>query len=300
AIPIYDRFVLTAKKLNPRYIVMITPSRWFAGGKGLDEFRDNMLNDNHIVRLADYANSAECFPGVTIAGGVSYFLWDKDYTGNCIVDNIKNNNCVSAVRNLNEFDIFVRDNIAVNIIRKIRLKENVFFNDFVFPRNYFNLLSNENGHRDKKSDDLKMFSLSGFSYINSKKIHDRNQVLDSYKVIMTKAMSGGNKPSSDGNYQVVSTIKVLNPNEVCTETYLILKTFNNEAMAKNLSGYVKTKFFRFLLLQALTSINISKEKFCFVPMQDFSKPLTDEFLYAKYKLSDEEINFIESMIRPME
>ena len=300
AIPIYDRFVLTAKKLNPRYIVMITPSRWFAGGKGLDEFRDNMLNDNHIVRLADYANSAECFPGVTIAGGVSYFLWDKDYTGNCIVDNIKNNNCVSAVRNLNEFDIFVRDNIAVNIIRKIRLKENVFFNDFVFPRNYFNLLSNENGHRDKKSDDLKMFSLSGFSYINSKKIHDRNQVLDSYKVIMTKAMSGGNKPSSDGNYQVVSTIKVLNPNEVCTETYLILKTFNNEAMAINLSGYVKTKFFRFLLLQALTSINISKEKFCFVPMQDFSKPLTDEFLYAKYKLSDEEINFIESMIRPME
>lgn len=117
---------------------------------------------------------------------------------------------------------------------------------------------------------------------------------------MTKAMSGGNKPSSDGKYQVVSTIKILNPDEICTETYLILKTFDNRASAENLCQYVKTKFFRFLLLQALTSINISKDKFLFVPMQDFSKPWTDEELYKKYNLSQEEIGFIESMIKPME
>lgn len=117
---------------------------------------------------------------------------------------------------------------------------------------------------------------------------------------MTKAMSGGNKPSSDGKYQVVSTIKILKPQEICTETYLILDSFDTFTAAENLSNYVKTKFFRFLLLQALTSINISKEKFCFIPIQDFSKPWTDEELYKKYDLTQEEINFIESMIKPME
>lgn len=300
AMPIYQYFVEKAKKLNPRYLVMITPSRWFAGGKGLDDFRNEMLNDSHIVRLVDYANSAECFPGVTIAGGVSYFMWDKEYFGDCVVDNIKQDKCLSEKRSLNEFDIFVRDNIAVKIIRKIRQKENLFFSGIVFPRNYFNLLSSESGHKNRNKDDLEMFSLSGFSYIDSKEISDKNHILDLYKVIMTKAMSGGNKPSSDGDYQVVSTIKVLNPKEVCTETYLVLDTFNSKEMAENLSVYIKTKFFRFLLLQALTSINISKEKFCFVPMQDFSKSWTDEELYAKYNLTQEEIDFIESMIRPME
>ena len=300
AMPIYQYFVEKAKKLNPRYLIMITPSRWFAGGKGLDDFRNEMLNDNHIVRLVDYANSAECFPGVTIAGGVSYFLWDKEYKGDCIVDNIKQDKCLSEMRSLNEYPIFVRDNIAIKIIRKVRQIENTFFSDVVFPRNYFNLLSSENGHRNKNDDDLEMFSLSGFSYINSKRITDKNQILDLYKVIMTKAMSGGNKPSSDGSYQVVSTVKILNPKEVCTETYLVIKTFKSKEMAENLSFYIKTKFFRFLLLQALTSINISKEKFCFVPMQDFSKPWTDAELYAKYGLTQEEIDFIESMIKPME
>ena len=113
-------------------------------------------------------------------------------------------------------------------------------------------------------------------------------------------MSGGNKPTGDGNYQVISSLQILKPNEVCTETYLILGVYDREEYAENLMSYVSTKFFRFLLLQALTSIHITKDSFCFVPMQDFSKPLTDEFLYDKYKLSDDEIAFIESMIRDKE
>ena len=113
-------------------------------------------------------------------------------------------------------------------------------------------------------------------------------------------MSGGNKPSSDGMYQVVSSLQTLLPNEVCTETYLVLKTFDDEKSTENMQAYVKTKFFRFLLLQALTSIHITKDSFLFVPVQDFSKPWTDEELYAKYGLTDEEIAFIESMIKPME
>lgn len=300
AMPIYHNFVEQAKKLHPRYIVMIIPSRWFAGGKGLDNFRSDMLNDNHMKYLVDYANSAECFPGVTIAGGVSYFLWDKEYSGDCSVQNRKGDDVSIAIRRLNEFDIFVRDNTAIQIIRKIRAKNEVFFDNCVYSRNYFKLISSENGHTEKKNNDLILFSLNGYSYIEKYKPTDKDNILSLYKVIMTKAMSGGNKPSSDGKYQVVSTIKILQPQEICTETYLVLRCFENKVEAENLCNYIKTKFFRFLLLQALTSINISKEKFCFVPMQDFSRPWTDEELYAKYNLTQEEINFIESMIRPME
>ena len=300
AMPIYQYFVTQDKKLQPRYIVMITPSRWFAGGKGLDEFRSDMLNDNHLRYLVDYANSAECFPGVIIAGGVSYFLWDREYQGDCTIENRKNNSVTITTRKLNEFDIFVRDNVAINIIRKVKRVGDNTFDSSVFSRNYFGLISSENGHLKKEENDCVLFSLNGYSYIEKEKISDKDNIVHLYKVIMTKAMSGGNKPSSDGKYQVVSTIRVLNPEEICTETYLVLKCFNDKESAENLCLYVKTKLFRFLLLQALTSINISRDKFCFVPMQDFSKPWTDEELYKKYGLTQEEIDFIENMIKPME
>lgn len=279
---------------------MIIPSRWFAGGKGLDDFRTDMLNDPHIVKMVDFANSADCFPGVIIAGGVNYFLWDKDYTGDCTIVNKKHDYEVSSVRKLNEFNIFVRDNIAINIIRKVRNKASSYFDSSVYPRNYFGLISSEAGRTEKLNDDLSMLSLNGFSFISKNKINDKDGIVSKYKVIMTKAMSGGNKPSSDGDYQVVSSIRILKPYEVCTETYLIIKAFDDYDHAKNLCIYMKSKFFRFLLLQALTSINISKDKFCFIPIQDFSKPWTDEELYAKYNLTQEEIDFIESMIKPME
>lgn len=301
AIPLYHKFVEQAKKLSPRYLVMITPSRWFAGGKGLDTFRENMLNDNHLVKLIDYADSAECFPGVTIAGGVSYFLWDKDYNGICSVSNIKGGEIASTVdRALNEYSIFVRDNIAIDIIRKTKNINKQSLADVVYSRNCFDLISGEKGHHIKTDRDIKMHSLNGFSYIEKSKITDKDKLLGKYKVIMTKAMSGGNKPSSDGKYLVVSTIKVLEPNEVCTETYLVLHSFDSKEPALNFENYVKTKFFRFMLLQALTSINISKEKFCFVPEENYTQPITDELLYEKYNLAENEIEFIESLIKPMD
>ena len=299
AMPIYQHFVMQAKKLRPHYLVMITPSRWFAGGKGLDDFRQQMLNDRHISMLVDYPNSADCFPGVTIAGGVNYFLWNKDYLGDCIVKNIKNGTINSAERKLNEFNIFVRDNIAISIIRKVKAISSISSDRDVFSRNYFGLISSEKGHSNETFNDVKMYSLNGFSYIQRNKVSDKDNILKKYKVIITKAMSGGNKPSSDGSYQVVSTIKILNPYEVCTETYLILNVFDNVEYANNLCNYIKTKFFRFLLLQALTSINISKEKFCFVPTQNFSKSWADKELYNKYQLTEDEITFIEKVIKPM-
>lgn len=301
AMPLYHNFVNQAKKLNPRYLIMIIPSRWYAGGKGLDSFREEMLNDARIKTIVDYPNSADCFPGVIIAGGVCYFLWQKDYQGMCNVLNMVGNECRSEeIRSLKEYPTFVRDNIAIRIIRKVLCHKQATFDSIVHSRNCFSLISNEKGHRQRKDGDLILFSLDGFSYIEAENVADRDGIVDRYKVIITKAMSGGNKPSSDGDYLVLSTLKILKPNEVCTETYLCLADFDNETEAQGLYTYVKTKMFRFLLLQALTSINISKDKFLFVPMQGFSKPWTDEELYAKYGLDEKEIAFIESMIKPMD
>ena len=300
--PIYHHFVRQAKKLNPRYLIMIIPARWYAGGKGLDEFRNEMLSENHTKVLIDYSDSADCFPGVNVAGGICYFLYQKDYLGDCLVRNIRKNEIVSEeLRKLNEFHVFVRDNFAINIIRKIRKLNEKSMESTVFSRNAFDLPSNTRGYQEKqKNDDIYMISSEGQFYINKKLITDKSKVLEKYKVIITYAMSGGNKPGNDGKYQIVSSLQVLKPKEVCTETYLILATFEKSTEAENLCSYIKTKFSRFLLLQSLSSIHITKTTFSFVPLQDFSKPWTDEELYAKYNLSKEEITFIESMIRPME
>lgn len=301
SIPLYHRFVEQAQKLQPRYLTMIIPSRWFAGGKGLDEFRSKMLKCSQIRTLVDFSDSGECFPGVTIAGGVCYFLWDKDYRGLCEVINIKQGNAISGEkRNLGEYETFVRDNIAVSIVRKIKSTSHQTINNIVYSRNCFSIISSECGHTNQGDNDYVLHSLKGISYISKGVVEDRDNIASKYKVIITKAMSGGNKPTSEGNYQVVSSLKILPPNNVCTETYLCIGAFDNEIEAINLKNYVKTKLFRFLLLQALSSINISKDKFSFVPMQDFSEEWTDEKLYAKYGLAEDEIAFIESMIRPME
>lgn len=302
SVPIYHEFVYKSLQLKPRYLSMIIPSRWYAGGKGLDDFRNNMLNSSKISTIVDFANSADCFPGVTIAGGICYFLWGLEYNGECKIINMNAGEEISSsIRKLNEYPVFVRNNIAIQIIRKVNKVTKNYLDMIVHSRNCFNLFSKEIGHNEYKKEDCVLYSLNGKSYITKNEISDRDNLLNKYKVIMTKAMSGGNKPSNDGSYLVISsTMRVLKPNEVCTETYLCIGSFENETEANNLCDYMKTKFFRFLLLQALTSINISKDKFLFVPLQDFSKLWTDSELYEKYNLTDEEINFIESMIRPMD
>lgn len=299
--PLYHLFVQQAKRLHSRYLIMITPARWYAGGKGLDDFRNEMLDSSNIRYLVDFKNSADCFPGVNIAGGVCYYLIDNSYQGDCIVSNYIGDIEVSRMkRPLNEFSTFVRDNESIQIIRKIQNKKEKNMASFVRSRNSFDLPSNERGKSHKNISDLILLSSGGMSFINHKFITDKEKLVDRYKVIITYAMSGGNKPGAEGDYQIISSLMVLKPKEVCTETYLIIGDFCNNEEAQNMITYVKTKFLRFLLLQSLTSIHITKSCFQFVPLQDFSKPWTDEELYAKYGLTDEEIQFIESMIRPME
>ena len=299
--PLYHLFVQQAKRLNSRYLIMITPARWYAGGKGLDDFRNEMLDSSNIRYLIDFKNSADCFPGVNIAGGVCYYLIDRSYNGDCIVSNYKGDMEVSRMkRPLNEYSTFVRDNESIQIIRKVRNHQEKDMSSIVRSRNSFDLPSNERGHNQMSASDLKLLSSGGVSYIGHRLVSDKEKLVDRFKVIITYAMSGGNKPGAEGDYQIISSLMVLNPKEVCTETYLVIGDFDNREEAKNMVSYIKTKFLRFLLLQSLTSIHITKGCFQFVPLQDFSKPWTDEELYMKYNLTEEEIAFIESMIRPME
>ena len=300
--PIYQLFVEQAMKLQPRYLCMIIPARWYAGGKGLDQFRSKMLGNKQIKYLVDYSNSADCFPGVNIAGGVCYFLWDKSYKGKCEITSITGiNESTTDIRDLDEFDVLVRNNTAVHIIRKMLDLGEKTLDKLVASYSYFAIRSYEEGTETRtRTDDVRLHSSHGIGYFPLARVTDKHKVLGKHKVIITYAMSGGNKPTADGNYQVISTLRVLKPNEVCTETYLVLSTFDKESSATNLCTYVKTKTFRFLLLQALTSIHITKDSFRFVPLQDFSHPWTDEMLYKKYDLDKDEIAFIESMIRPME
>ncbi len=298
--PIYQYFVRNTLKLKPKYSSLVIPSRWFAGGKGLDDFRDEMLNLRSVRTIIDYADAAECFPGVTIAGGVCYYLIDSGYSGNCEIVNMKKGEIQSSlVRPLNEYSVFIRDNISISIIRKIQRMEHDYMDSIVSSRNVFSLLSEEVGHEEEREGDLVLYSRSGKSYIEPSRVR-KTAKIDSYSVIMTKAMSGGNKPSSTGDYLVISeTMKILKPGEVCTETFLCVGDFDNEIEAENLMAYMQTKFFRFLLLQALTSINISKDKFQFIPLLDFKEKYTDDYLFKKYSLTDEEIGYIKTLIKTM-
>ena len=301
--PLYNLFVELAMKIKPRFLTIIIPARWYAGGKGLDSFRTTMLHSNRLRKLVDYNNSADCFPGVNIAGGVCYFLWDRDNHGECEITNVssQNKNGTVETRKLNEFPILVRSNTAIHIIRKILSDSKRTLDKNVQSYSYFTVRSYERGYnRKKRANDVTLLSSQGKGYFEKNRIEDRNDILSKYKVIITYAMSGGNKPTAQGDFQVISSLQVLLPNEICTETYLILDVFDNIEYAKNMCTYVSTRIFRFLLLQALTSIHITKDSFLFVPLQDFSHPWTDEMLYKKYGLTEDEIAFIESMIRPME
>ena len=300
AAPIYQYFVKQAKKLKPRYLTMIIPSRWFAGGKGLNEFRSEMLNDDRIETIVDYADSKDCFPGgVDIPGGICYFLWERNYRGKCLVTNIQKNGKISrSQRALNEFQTFIRSNEAVSIVKKVLSKGEAVLSTQVSSRKPFGLDSNA---KFENAGELYLKSSSGMGKITRQRVTAGYDLIPKWKVIVSKvSFEHAGVPGKDGMMRVLSVIQILPPDTVCTETYLVAGAFDDEKRASNLESYLKTKFVRFLIMQMLASMNMSKASYNFVPVQDFSKPWTDEELYAKYGLTDEEINFIESMIKPME
>ncbi len=299
--PIYNLFVEQSLKLRPTYLVMITPSRWFAGGKGLDDFRNKMLSDKHIKVLVDYANAKECFPGNSIGGGVSYFLWDATWNGKCKVVNINGENKNETNRLLNEYPVFIRFNNAINIVNRVKNKGEKSIESIVSNRNPFGLSSKERGHNEKTKEDVELITSQGVFNIKRTDIHQGIELLDKYKVLISKVTAEhAGEPDKEGKFKVLSRTEVISPKVVCTDSYLIIGGFQTEKEAESLYSYLATRFARFMLLLAVSSINLSRDKFQFVPLQDFSHPWTDEMLYKKYGLDPKEIEFIEGMIRPME
>lgn len=305
--PIYHLFIQQAKKLNPKYLVMIIPARWYAGGKGLDKFREEMLNDKCIKELHDFPNTNDCFPGVNIRGGVCYFLWDKNYNGlqfTKVITHYKNN-LVSSNRNLmyKKIDVFIRYNEAIFILDKVTNKTNKFFIDIVSSRKPFGLSTDYYKTNMYKKDKLKIKN-SVMCYAKNKEIGyvelfdipSNHDCIDKWKVYIPRANNIGTELNDDNLNSFVGE-----PGTICTESFLMIGCELNltKEMAENLSSYLKTKFVRFMHSLAKTSQDATSKTWRFVPIQDFTKPWTDEELYKKYNLSDEEIKYIEDMIKPM-
>ena len=297
--PIYHLFVEQAKKLNPDYLVMITPSRWFAGGKGLDNFRDEMLNDKRISTIVDYINSNDVFPGVDISGGISYFLWNKNHSGDCIVRSMERKEVLSEMkRPLKEksVDTFVRYNEAISILRKVQQFEEDSFSILVSSRKPFGLDTNVFGEeKPDKENNIIFYTSKGIKYVGRKKIKQNQYAIDKYKVYISKAY--GERISS--NFWVIGKPFLGEPNTACTETYLLIGTFADKETCENVMSYIRTRFFRFLVLLKKNTQNSTRSVYQFVPQQDFSRAWSDKDLYEKYGLDKEEIAFIEKMVREM-
>ncbi len=303
ATPLYNLFVDEAKKLDPKYLSMIIPSRWFAGGMGLDGFREIMKKDSSISHLVDYSNAKECFPAISISGGVCYFLRDRDNTSICEVTNVSDGTKNIAYRSLDEFDVLVRYNEGVNIIHKVLNKKESKLADIVSPLMPFGLSTDYRGAPKKENkNDLMLHASDGISYIPRSFITKGIDLIDKYKVLISKTSSEhAGEPGKDGKFRVLtSSTKVIGPSEVCTHSYFVIGKFNTSVEAENALSYLRTNFVRFLMLLSMSSINLSKNVFTFVPLQDFNLNWSDKELYAKYNLTDDEIAFIESLIRPMD
>ncbi len=310
AIPIYHNFVNQAKKMNPRYIVMIIPSRWFTGGRGLDSFRDEMLSDEQISEIHDFPSASDCFPGVEIKGGVCYFLWERGHSGHCKISNYENGELISSLeRPLLEsnIDIFIRDNRKLSILKKVLTKGEGSFSSIVSSNDPFGFDKRVPGsykrikpkYELKPSDGSIEFYYNGWrreglGYVRRENIDKGEELIDKYKIFIPKAWGTGQV--GEGILQPI----LAGPGSCCTETYLLVGPFIDKEEMHNVETYIRTKFFHFMVYMIKITQNTMKKAYQFVPIQNFSKPWTDEELYEKYDLNQEEIDFIESSVKDME
>ena len=305
AMPIYHKFIQQSKKLNPRFITMIIPSRWFSGGKGLDDFRDEMLHDDRIREIHDFGNANDCFPGVAIEGGVCYFLWNREQRGLCkVYSHSKDNITAMSERPLLEegADVFIRYNEIISVIRKVASFSEKSFSDIVSPRNPYVFRSEYKEEKNARNT-CKMLGVEAgkrvFKSINLNLLGRGIDELPKYKIFISKADGAAGQIGFPVPARIIGKAVICGPNVACTETFLRVGPFDNEEKAKNVKAYMETKFFR-ALVGARKNKNMTQATYSFVPLQDFSKPWTDKELYAKYNLSQEEIDFIETMIAPMD
>jgi len=315
AIPIYNRFVEQAKALEPRFLTMVIPSRWLFGGRGLDEFRKTMLTDSRIRKLVDYPDSRQVFSSVDVAGGICYFLWDRDNPGDCSVVEFDHGlESSEAARPLLEegAEVFIRSNRALPILRKVMavetsseslcLPEEKRFERQVSSQKPFGLRTFFRGSAKRSSKhDVLVLQSGGRAWMSRSEVTAGKDLIDKWKVFTSKSSSEhAGQVDKNGQRRVLSLSGVIPPGSVVTETYILLGAYDTEKEARNCFSYVVTRFFRFLISVRSSAQDLARSTYSFVPLQDFSKAWTDEKLYAKYGLTDDEIAYIEKLIRPME
>ena len=313
AAPIYQLFVDQAKQLEPRYLSMIIPARWFAGGKGLDEFRESMLSDDRMRSIDDYLSASDVFPGVGLKGGVCYFLWNRDHRGECQVSTHFKDWPVSTVtRPLQEdgVDVFIRFNEGLSILKKVIAKENKVsdsvslsadkrFDALVSSRKPFALETTFKGRKSKKEGDLLVYQNGGLGYVAREAITAGLTYIDSWKIYIGRAAPGtGNRDTYP--HRILSTPFIGEPGSICSETYLCIGPFDTKSQAENALSYLTCRLTRLLILLHKPSQDTTRKVYTFVPKQDWSRPWTDADLYAKYSVTQTEIDFIEKVVRPMD
>lgn len=300
-IPIYNKFVDQAKKLKPRFLSMIIPSRWMASGLGLSEFRRSMLEDRHIRKLVDYEKMSDVFPGVDFEGGVCFFLWERENEGDCDVTTTSGDEVIGPVaRNLNEFDVFVRDIRAVKILRKVLKVSEASITEILSVDKEFGWTSNFDGfHTKQKPNDIALYyNRKGkrlVGWINRNDVTKSAHLIDTWKVMIPQAYGErGTRPAT-----VLGPSFITPSPSVCTQTFLFFYV-GTEEKANSVNSYLRTRFFRFLVSLRKITQHATRSTYTWVPQQTWDRAWTDEALYLKYKLTKAEIAFIESRIRPME
>ena len=303
-IPIYQHFVEQAKRLEPRYLAMVIPSRWMASGLGLGEFRRTMLADTHIRELVDYPNAAEVFPSVGINGGVCYFLWDSLHDGDCNVTMVRAGEVVGpTTRSLGEFDVLVRDARALSILRKVLERGEASINTILARDKEFGWTSNFDGfHEVQRPGDVSLYYIRSMKrsigFIDRKAITKSAHLIDTWKLLVPKVGSGREREKSGVDLVLGPPLIAPSPS-VCTQSFLFFYLKSREE-TQSVRSYYATKFFRFLVSLRKITQDATHSTYSWVPMQSWDRNWTDSELYAKYGLTDDEVSFIESMIRPME
>lgn len=294
--PIYHQFVTQAKQLDPRYLVMVTPSRWFSGGMGLSEFRGSMLSDRRMQRIVDYPKLYEAFPGVKIRGGISYFLWDREHNGPCIVETMWDGQPTgpAIARYLDAYDVLVRRNEAIPILEKVRAKGERTLDARVSSQKPFGLATNFKTKSDNYGmrSPIKLFANQRIAWTERSNIPLNSEWIDEWKVLMTRIQG----TSAAVETKFLSKPIIAGPGTACTETYLVAGHFEDEVEAINYAKYLRTRFLRFLVSLHKPTQDALKLVYAFVPDLPLNQEWTDAKLYKRYGLTAEEIAFIESQV----
>lgn len=296
AAPIYQMFVEKALGLDPRFAVFVTPSRWFAGGKGLDEYRKKMLSDHRMHDIVDYPKLYEAFPGVKIRGGVSYFLWDREHDGPCTIQTMWDGQPVGekATRFLDAYDVLVRRNEAVPILEKVRAKHEPTLDTRVSTGKPFGLRTFFHGKPTASGlkDPVQLFGSRKITWVARSEVPVSDGWIDQWKVLMT-AVQG---TSAAVETKFLSKPIIAGPGTACTETYLVAGRFDAEEEATRYAAYLRTRFVRFLVSLRKSTQHATRDVYAFVPDVPLDRDWTDALLYERYGLTDDEVAFIESQV----